>query len=287
MHRTARTLATLAVIFALTATVAACGGSDDEAKGEGKPALTVYNAQHEDLVTAMVAGFTKETGSRSRSATAATSRWPTSWSQEGDRVAGRRLPDRELAGDDARRERRTASRRSTTATLAQVPARYRPSTGDWVGFAARATVFVYNTDDRRSARAAGVDHGSRRPEVEGQGRLLARRAPTSRRSSARCSSSRARTRPQAWLKGLKANGDGLPGQRRGDEGRRRRARSDAGDHLPLLLVPGPGRDGREQRQRQAALLRQPGPGRVRQRLRRRRARSPASTAARRRSWSST
>jgi iron(III) transport system substrate-binding protein len=30
------------------------------------------------------------------------------------------------------------------ATLAQVPARYSPSTGDWVGVAARSTVLVYN-----------------------------------------------------------------------------------------------------------------------------------------------
>jgi iron(III) transport system substrate-binding protein len=31
------------------------------------------------------------------------------------------------------------------ATLAQVPSQYQPSTGKWVGIAARSTVFVYNT----------------------------------------------------------------------------------------------------------------------------------------------
>ena len=32
------------------------------------------------------------------------------------------------------------------ATMAQVPAQFNPSTGNWVGIAARSTVFVYNTD---------------------------------------------------------------------------------------------------------------------------------------------
>ena len=31
------------------------------------------------------------------------------------------------------------------ATRRQVPAQYNPSTGNWVGIAARSTVFVYNT----------------------------------------------------------------------------------------------------------------------------------------------
>src|SRR3712207_9568011 len=35
------------------------------------------------------------------------------------------------------------------ATLAQVDERYRPSSGNWVGFAARSTTLIYNPGDDR------------------------------------------------------------------------------------------------------------------------------------------
>ena len=105
---------------------------------------------------------------------------------------------------------RACSRRWTRDTLAQVPAAVRASTKDWIGFAARSTVLVYNPSWCRQAQLPASMMDLADPRVEGQGRHRRRPAPTSRRSSARCSRSRARTATSAWLKGLKANAQGLP-----------------------------------------------------------------------------
>jgi iron(III) transport system substrate-binding protein len=134
----------LASLVAAVLAVAGCasGGSSD--KGAVTTTLTVYNAQHESLTQAWADAFTKESGTK---------------------VVLRNGDDFELANQLRQEGRATSADVFLTenspamtvvenaglfsdvdkATLAQVPEQYQPSTGKWVGIAARSTVFVYNT----------------------------------------------------------------------------------------------------------------------------------------------
>ena len=70
--------------------------------------------------------------------------------------------------------------------------------------------------------AARIAPGPPGPAVAGPLGGIARVAPTSRRSSARCWRSRARRPPSAWLAGMKTNVTAVPGQSDGDgRGQRR------------------------------------------------------------------
>ena len=133
-----RTGAALVAIGTLLAGCGLMGGGDDDA-------LVVYNAQHQSLTEKWVEAFTAETGIEVDLRNGSDFDLGNQLIAEGDAsradvyltenspavsmVAGKGL----LAPVDA-------------GTLAQVPERYRPSTGDWVGIAARSTVFVYNTE---------------------------------------------------------------------------------------------------------------------------------------------
>jgi iron(III) transport system substrate-binding protein len=127
-----------AVGAAVVALASACGAGS----GSGTE-LTVYNAQHEDLVKVMLDGFAKETGIDVKLRSGGDFELGNQLVQEGSAspadvfltenspamtlVAGNGL----LAPLDAE-------------TLAQVPPRYASSGKDWVGFAARSTVLAYN-----------------------------------------------------------------------------------------------------------------------------------------------
>ena len=142
MLRRTRSVAMAVSGVAAAALISSCGiiGGDDG------PSITVYNAQHEELLEEIAPALRpRRPASTSSCATARTSSWPTSSCRRG-RVSGRRLPHRELPRDVARRQRgpvragrpRRRSRRSRRSTT--------PSDGNWMGFAARSTVLVYNTD---------------------------------------------------------------------------------------------------------------------------------------------
>jgi iron(III) transport system substrate-binding protein len=126
--------------------VTACEAPISEAAPEGtsgKPTLTLYNAQHEDLMKLMVADFTRSTGIKVNMRNGEDFELGNQLVQEGDAspadvfvtenspamtlVAGKGLLS---TVDDA--------------TLAQVPVQFAPADKAWVGFAARATVFAYN-----------------------------------------------------------------------------------------------------------------------------------------------
>ncbi len=112
--------------------------------------LTIYNAQHEALTKAMAEAFTKETGVK---------------------VALRSGKDFDLANQIVQEGASSPADLFITenspamlvvankglfapidkATFAQVPARYSPSTGDWIGVAARSTVLVYNPQQVQAA----------------------------------------------------------------------------------------------------------------------------------------
>lgn len=130
----------LALATVLAGTLTACGlsgGSDD--------ALVVYNAQHESLTRQWADAFTAETGVEVELRNGSDFDLGNQLVAEGDASeADVYLTENSPAISMVAREGLLEP--VADPTLEQVPEQYRPSTGDWVGIAARSTVFVYNKD---------------------------------------------------------------------------------------------------------------------------------------------
>lgn len=136
--RPGRAIATLVTIAGVAGSLAACGS---DASGAEK--LTVYSAQHESLVRAMLEGFTEETGIALEFRDANDSELANQIVQEGEASpADVFLTENSPAIDVVDREGLLAP--LDQATLDQVDEAYRPSSGNWVGFAARSTVLAWN-----------------------------------------------------------------------------------------------------------------------------------------------
>ena len=167
------------------------------------PELTLYSAQHEDLVSAMVQGFAKETGIDVVIRPGGDFELGNQLVQEGSAspadvfltenspamtlVAGKGL----LAPVEA-------------ATIAQVPPRFVSSGRDWVGFAARSTVLAYNP---RLQPAAGLPKSIMDlagPGWKGAVGIAAAGADFQAIVSA-VLAMKGEAATEAWLKGLKAN----------------------------------------------------------------------------------
>ena len=134
MIRPAR--ATAAVLSALGAAAAltSCGSGDQ---------LVVYSAQHESLVRTMLEDFTEETGIELEFRDANDTELANQIVQEGEASpADVFLTENSPAIDVVDREGLLAP--LDQETLDQVGEAYRPSSGNWVGFAARSTALIYN-----------------------------------------------------------------------------------------------------------------------------------------------
>jgi len=112
--------------------------------------IVVYNAQHESLTKAWVAGFTKETGIKVTVRNGDDTEMGNQIVQEGaaspaDVFLTENSPAMVLV-DNAELLAPLAP-----ATLEQVAAAYRPAHGKWLGIAARSTVFVYNPSKLKEA----------------------------------------------------------------------------------------------------------------------------------------
>jgi iron(III) transport system substrate-binding protein len=129
----------LAIAAALSITLVAAGCSDS-ASG---PTLTLYNAQHEDLMESMAEEFTDETGIKVKLRNGSDFELANQIVQEGesspaDVFATENSPAMSLV--DSRNQFVFAGDQA----IANVPAQYVPASKNWVGFAARSTVFPYN-----------------------------------------------------------------------------------------------------------------------------------------------
>ena len=139
--------------LAVAAAGAGCGTSAGTAAPAGTPAagatatpdvtLTLYNAQHEDLVKVMVGGFTKQSGIKVALRSGKDSELANQLVQEGaaspaDAFITENSPAMQVVAGKG------LFAKVDPATLAQVPSRYSPPSGDWIGVAARTTVLVYN-----------------------------------------------------------------------------------------------------------------------------------------------
>jgi len=133
--RKAGLIAAVLAAATLTAGLSACGG-------DGKT-LTLYNAQHRDLMQVMIDAFTKETGIKVEMRSGGDTELANQIVQEGDSspadiFATENSPAMTLV------DRAGGFSKLDAATISQVPDQYVPTTGNWTGFAARSTVFIYN-----------------------------------------------------------------------------------------------------------------------------------------------
>jgi iron(III) transport system substrate-binding protein len=136
--------------LAVAMMVSACGSGTAGAGGS----VTLYNAQHEDLVKAMVDGFTKETGIKVNIRQGKDFELANQIVQEGaaspaDVFLTENSPAMSLV------DGKGLFSKVDDAAAAQVPAQFVPSSRNWVGFAARSTVLVYNAKAVASAQLPG------------------------------------------------------------------------------------------------------------------------------------
>lgn len=153
-HALTRRRALAALLTVPVAALAACGSTDTDS---GAPAptgssaaaldrnatLTLYNAQHDTLTKAWVEAFTAKTGIKVEIRQGSDLTMANQLAAEGaaspaDVFLTENSPAMSLV------ENAGLFAPVDKATLAQVPAEYSPSSGNWVGIAARSTVLAYN-----------------------------------------------------------------------------------------------------------------------------------------------
>ena len=152
LFRTLTLRASAAAAIMLTAALVATGcsaatspvassASSTDAKPTGE--ITVYNGQHESLTEAWAAEFTKESGVKVILRNGEDPELGNQLVQEGGASpADVFLTENSPAISLVERSKLLAP--IEKSTLEQVPAAFRPKSGNWTGIAARSTVLAYN-----------------------------------------------------------------------------------------------------------------------------------------------
>jgi iron(III) transport system substrate-binding protein len=134
----------VALVATAVATALALTGCGSDSDAGGSDTLTVYNAQHESLTKEWIEAFTKESGIKVEMRQGDDFEMANQIKQEGENSpADVFLTENSPAMTVVENAGLFAD--VNDDTLAQVPSQYQPSTGKWVGIAARSTVFVYNS----------------------------------------------------------------------------------------------------------------------------------------------
>ncbi|MFG2042985.1 iron ABC transporter substrate-binding protein [Dactylosporangium sp. NPDC048998] len=185
--------------------VAACGGSSGSGSADSAQAktITLYNAQHEAMMKELVAGFTKETGIQVNIRSGKDSEMANQIVQEGaaspaDVFVTENSPAMTLV------DTKGGFVKLDEATLAQVPKRYVPSTGNWTGFAARSTVFAYNSKKLTKEQLPASIMDLAQPQWKDKFGVAAAGADFQAIVSA-VLAVKGEAAAAEWLKGLKAN----------------------------------------------------------------------------------
>jgi iron(III) transport system substrate-binding protein len=197
---------TAAALSALTAAgvLAGCGSGDAEAA----ETLTVYSAQHESLVRTMLEGFTEETGIALEFRDANDAELANQIVQEGEASpADVFLTENSPSIDVLDREGLLAPLEQST--LDQVGEQFRPSSGNWTGFAARSTVLVHNPAQLPAAEVPASIMDLANPEWEGRIGIAAGGADF-QAIVAGVLALRGEEATRAWLEGLERNADVYP-----------------------------------------------------------------------------
>jgi iron(III) transport system substrate-binding protein len=199
-------VASAAVLVAAMLGVAGCGTSTsagDAGKAPGKASLTLYNAQHEDLMALMVADFTKQTGIKVQMRNGEDFELGNQLVQEGsaspaDVFVTENSPAMTLVDSKG-----LFSPVNATA-LGQVPPQFAPADKNWVGFAARSTVFAYNPAQLKAAALPASMMDLAKPQWKGKVGISPAGADFQAIVSA-VLSLKGEAATVAWLKGLKDN----------------------------------------------------------------------------------
>jgi iron(III) transport system substrate-binding protein len=197
MYVRLRTFA-IAVAAALTVPLlAACGGDD-------APSITVYNAQHEELLQDLAPAFTKKTGIKVKLRNGSDFELANQLVQEGssspaDVFLTENSPAMSLV------ESKGLFAKLDASTLKLVPAQYEAKSGEWMGFTARSTVLVYNKDKVAEADLPKSLLDLADPKWKGKVSF----SPTGADFQAIVSAVlqlKGEKATKAWIAGLKANG---------------------------------------------------------------------------------
>lgn len=148
-RRVAIAAAAVAALVLSACASSGSGGSGSDAAADATPTLdpnvtlVVYNAQHDTLTKAWVAAFTAQTGIKVDIRQGSDLVMANQLAAEGsaspaDVFLTENSPAMSLV------ENAGLFAPVDKATLANVPSQYSPSTGKWVGIAARSTVLAYN-----------------------------------------------------------------------------------------------------------------------------------------------
>jgi iron(III) transport system substrate-binding protein len=204
MRKGGRRVLAGAVGLVIALSAVGCGGSDRSGAGGSRPAtITLYNAQHEDLMKLMVDGFTKETGIKVQIRSGKDSEMANQILQEGaaspaDVFVTENSPAMTLV------DSKGAFTKVDQASLGQVPQRYVPSTGNWTGFAARSTVLAYNSKQLTAAQLPASIMDLAQPQWKDKVGIAASGADFQAIVSA-VLAVKGEAATVGWLKGLKAN----------------------------------------------------------------------------------
>jgi iron(III) transport system substrate-binding protein len=124
-------------------TPAATGSASATADAKPSGEITVYNAQHESLTKEWIDAFTAETGVKVTLRQGSDTEMSNQIIQEGA-ASPADVFLTENSPAMAQVENAGLFADVDKATIDQVPAEFRPSTGKWTGIAARSTVLVYD-----------------------------------------------------------------------------------------------------------------------------------------------
>jgi iron(III) transport system substrate-binding protein len=189
------------------AIVTALSAASDFGSASAAPAaqatLTLYNAQHVPLAEAWVKDFTNTTGIKAAMRSGNDSQMGNLLLQEGSASpADVFITENSPAMTTVANAGLFAP--VDPATIAQVPPQYASPAGDWVGIAARSTVFVYNTAQLGPDTLPASIMDLANPEWAGRFGI----APTGADFQAIVSAVLALRGPESteqWLSGLKSN----------------------------------------------------------------------------------
>lgn len=174
--------------------------------GCGKPErfITVYNAQHEDLLVQLAPLFTKRTGIQVKLRNGQDFELGNQLVTEGDRSpADVFLTENSPAMSLVEKHHLLA--KLPASTLSAVPATFRPASGAWTGWAGRSTVLVYNTAKVKPADLPTSIMDLAKPAWKGRVAFSPSGADFQAIVSA-VLQLKGKAATAAWLAGLKANG---------------------------------------------------------------------------------
>ena len=204
-HGCGRSAAAVAGSIVLALAASACGAGDAGGGGSGNAAapLTVYNAQHEDLMNELVAGFTKKTGIKVQARNGDDSEMANQIIQEGKRSPADVFVTENSPGI-AQVDNKGLLAPVDQQTQDQVPKRFQPAGDRWVGIAARSTVLAYNPTKVTADRLPASIMDLADPRWKGQVGIAAAGADFQAIVSA-VLAVEGTEKTEQWLQGLKQN----------------------------------------------------------------------------------